>query len=58
MKLTTTQLQKQLPLPQMIKTMELLELGQLELKELIEQEKIKTSNQTENFPEASQKIMI
>ncbi len=38
MKLSTSQVQKQLLLPQMIRTMELLEMGQLELKELIEQE--------------------
>ncbi|MGC8765297.1 MAG: RNA polymerase factor sigma-54 [Brevinematia bacterium] len=38
MKLSTSQVQKQLLLPQMIRTMELLELGQLELKELIEEE--------------------
>jgi len=38
MKLTTSQLQKQLLLPQLIRTMEILELSQAELKELIEEE--------------------
>ncbi len=38
MKLSTSQQQKQLPLVQMIKTMELLELNQIELKKMIEEE--------------------
>lgn len=38
MKLSTSQQQKQLPLVQMIKTMELLELNQVELKKMIEEE--------------------